>query len=229
MKLAFRQHKKTNNIHYWNKYQTLRNKEIIELRKSKQFYSHNLDKLLSSSDCNSKMFWKISKQILNLGQTSTSILTLHHNSIYAESDFDKAKMLNTYFSSHSVVDYTNKQLPPIPHINHSIESITITTQDVSNVFQHLDIIKACGPDSISPRLLKEGCYILAHPYSIILTALLNKDTSPRHGKTLMSPQFTKKKTNHYLAITYLQLLSKLFIDSDFCHNYLHTLYLFESL
>ena len=27
----------------------------------------------------------------------------------------------------------------------------------------------------------------------------------------------------------LQLLSKIFIDSDFCHNYLHTLYLFECL
>ena len=27
----------------------------------------------------------------------------------------------------------------------------------------------------------------------------------------------------------VQLLSKIFIDSDFCHNYLHTLYLFESL
>ena len=27
----------------------------------------------------------------------------------------------------------------------------------------------------------------------------------------------------------LQLLSKIFIDSDFCHNYLHTLNLFESL
>ena len=29
--------------------------------------------------------------------------------------------------------------------------------------------------------------------------------------------------------TYIQLLSKIFIDSDFCHNYLHTLYLFECL
>ena len=27
----------------------------------------------------------------------------------------------------------------------------------------------------------------------------------------------------------LQLLSKIFIDSDFCHNCLHTLYLFECL
>ena len=31
------------------------------------------------------------------------------------------------------------------------------------------------------------------------------------------------------SIITLQLLSKIFIDSDFCHNYLHTLYLFESL
>ena len=28
---------------------------------------------------------------------------------------------------------------------------------------------------------------------------------------------------------YLQLLSKIFIGSDFCHNYLHTLYLFTCL
>ena len=27
----------------------------------------------------------------------------------------------------------------------------------------------------------------------------------------------------------IQLLSKIFIDSDFCHNYLHTLYLFACL
>ena len=33
----------------------------------------------------------------------------------------------------------------------------------------------------------------------------------------------------YGWIQYLQRLSKIFIDSDFCHNYLHTLYLFECL
>ena len=130
---------------------------ISELRKSKQTYHDSLDKLLSSSDCNSKTFWKTSKQILNIGQTSTSIPTLHHNSTYAESDLEKAKMLNAYFASQSVVDDTNTQLPPIPHMDHSLESITITTQDVSDVLQHLDITKACGSDSISPRLLKEGC------------------------------------------------------------------------
>ena len=90
-KLAFRQHKKTNNIHYWNKYKTLRNKVITELRKSKQSYQDNLDQLFSG-ECNSKTLWKTSKQILKLGRVSASIPTLHHNGIYAESDHEKANL-----------------------------------------------------------------------------------------------------------------------------------------
>ena len=35
--------------------------------------------------------------------------------------------------------------------------------------------------------------------------------------------------NGVLDLDIIQLLSKKFIDSDFCHDYLHTLYLFESL
>ena len=60
-------------------------------------------------------------------------------------------------------------------MDHSLESITITIQDASDVFQHIDITKACGPDSISPRLLKEGSHILVHPYSIIF------NRSPEQG------------------------------------------------
>ena len=36
-------------------------------------------------------------------------------------------------------------------------------------------------------------------------------------------------TNIELTVPHVQLLSKKFIDSDFCHNYLQTLYLFECL
>ena len=89
-KLAFRQHKKTYYIHYLNKYKTLQNKVITELRKSKQSYNDNIDHLLSSGEYNSKTFWKTSKQILKLGRVSASIPTLHHNGIYAESGLEKA-------------------------------------------------------------------------------------------------------------------------------------------
>ena len=45
------------------------------------------------------------------------------------------------------------------------------------------------------------------------------------------------KENNYVILRFfdrkmcedIQLLSKIFIDSDFCHNYLHTLYLFACL
>ena len=42
---------------------------------------------------------------------------------YAESDHEKANLLNTYYSSQAVVDDTNTQLPPIPDIDHSLEFI----------------------------------------------------------------------------------------------------------
>ena len=35
--------------------------------------------------------------------------------------------------------------------------------------------------------------------------------------------------SNILNLRIIQLLSKIFIDGDFCHNYLHTIYLFESL
>ena len=130
-----------------------------------------------------------------------NILTLHHNSIYAESDLEKAKLLNTYFSSQAVADDTNTQLPPIQNIDHSLEFITITTEGVSDVFQHIDTTKARGP-----RLNQSSFVERRMPYSLhnhtpsSSTVLLNKDISLRHGKTQMSLQFTKKMTN-YLPIS----------------------------
>ena len=81
-----------------------------------------------------------------------------------------------------MVDDTKTPSLPIPHMDHSLESIPITTQDVSDVFLHLDITKACGPDSISSHLLKEGCHILAHPYSIIFKRSLEQRYFPSSWK-----------------------------------------------
>ena len=44
-----------------------------------------------------------------------------------------------------------------------------------------------------------------------------------------NPKMTGTNTNLHLINMNVQLLSKIFIDSDFCHNYLHTLYLFACL
>ena len=87
-------------------------------------------------------------------------------------------MLNEYFSSQTAIDDINKQLPYLPPAQHVLESIVITDQDVYDVLSHLDATKACGPDLISPRLLKEGASILAHPFSIIFNRSLRQGYFP---------------------------------------------------
>ena len=172
-KRTYRQFKKTNNMHFWTKYKQLRNKTNNAIRKSKKDYFDNLDHQLSSEHCNSKLFWKTSKQLLNLGRcSSNNIPTLSFNHEIAETDLQKAQMLNSYFSSQTKVDDSNKQIPNIEPAQFLLESITISVQDVLDVLQHLDVTKACGPDLISPRLLREGAEILAYLYSVVFNRSL---------------------------------------------------------
>ena len=119
-----------------------------------------------------------SKQVFNL-KPSRTISTLVMNNDYAETDLQKANMLNEYFSSQTVIDDINKQLPPDQHV---LESIVITDQDIQDVLSHLDVTKACGPDLISPHLLKEGASMLAvflyclqpHPAKELLSSCLER-------------------------------------------------------
>ena len=121
-------------------------------------------------------------------------------------------MLNTYFSSQTVVHNTNTQLPPIQHIDHPLESITITTQDVSDVFQHLDITKVCGPDTNMPRLLEEGCHVLAHPYSSIFNRSLEQGYFPSSWKDANVIQIYKKEDkslpSNYRPVSILSIFGK---------------------
>ena len=98
-KRTYRQFRKMNNLHLWTKYKQFRNMTNNAVRKSKKDYFDNLDHLLSSENCNTKLFWKTSKQLLNLGQSTNSIPTLTTNHEIAETGLEKAQMLNSYFSS----------------------------------------------------------------------------------------------------------------------------------
>ena len=88
------------------------------------------------------------------------------NNEHAEGD-QKANMLNNFFTSQTIVDDSNKTLPDITQPEYALNSIEISSQDVKDVLMHLNIYKACGPDLLSPRLLKEGATALAEPLSIL--------------------------------------------------------------
>lgn len=100
----------------------------------------------------------------------------------AETDLEKAQMLNSYFSSQTKVDDTSKPLPNLDPAQHVLESIIISGQDVLDVLKRLDVTKACGPDLISPRLLREGAEILARPYARLFNRSLIQGYFPPSWK-----------------------------------------------
>ena len=163
--------KKTNTIYFWNQFKVLRNKITNLIRKSKQDYFDKLESMFTNDNLNAKLFWKTSKQLLGLGKTTSNIPTLSLNNEYAETDLQKANMLNKYFSSQSIVDDNNKSLPQSETVLHDrLDVFEITPQSVKDVFDCLDVNKSCGPDLMSPRLLKEGSSVLAEPYSLVFTS-----------------------------------------------------------
>ena len=92
----------------------------------KKEYFDKLDHLLSSDNHDPKLFWKTSKQVLNLKQSSNAITTLKMNNEFAESDQQKVEMLNLYFASQTQVDDSNKALPHLEPFSYTLESITIS-------------------------------------------------------------------------------------------------------
>ena len=120
-------------------------KVVNEIRLSKTHYFDKLEDVLSKENVNSKLFWKTSKQILDISKASHTIPTVKLDNKFAENNTDKANMLNEYFSSKSVVNDINKTLPPRMDTNNELNSITISEQEVRDVLDNLNVTKASGP------------------------------------------------------------------------------------
>ena len=114
------------------------------------------------------------------------------NNEFAESDQQKMEMHNHYFASQTQVDDSNKTLPYLEPSPYTLESITISRQDVEAVLQHLNVSKASGPDLISPGLLKEGANVLAYPYSIVFNRSLKQGYFPNSWKEANVSPICKK-------------------------------------
>ena len=83
-----------------------------------------------------------------------------------ESDDQKAEVLYEFLIQQSTVDDTNAHLPNFVAPNYdTLNEIVVTQQDVIYAINELDANKASGPDSISPKLIKEGKHELAYPYT----------------------------------------------------------------
>ena len=68
---------------------------------------------------------------------------------------DKANVFNQYFQSQTELDDSNIPVPELPQSNFSLSSIELNTEEVQSTLKSLVTGKACGPDHINNRILKE--------------------------------------------------------------------------
>ena len=189
------------------KYRKLRNETVKLLRSAKRSYLQQLDPR------NKKQFWKAVKILSN--QQST-IPTLSHQGTTAESDREKATMLNDFFST-----CFNKAIPPLPPSHGACstqgsvcpDQLLCTTSEVLSYITSLDINKANGPDRVSARMLKST----AHSIAPSLTKLFNISISLGHfpqcwkmSSVVPIPKSSNhKEASNYRPISLLPVVSKL--------------------
>ena len=100
------------------------------------------------------------------------ILAINYKDQVVTSDSAKANLFNQYFVSvftkEDVSNVPKLHLPTV--VGLTFDHLSMSLSDVCAELSALDTSKACGPDGICPRLLKDG----AAEFAIPLAALFNK-------------------------------------------------------
>ena len=107
---------------------------------------------------NQKKFWSYIKA---LRKENTNVPVLKKNGTNYGTSLDKAEILNNQFQSVFTIE-TDSPLPdkgPSPHP--TMPDITVSLEGVYNLLLNINIHKACGPEQIHGRILKETADIIS--------------------------------------------------------------------
>jgi hypothetical protein len=154
-------HKKmvqSNTEAYRRKFNRLRNKLKRKIQTAKSKHKAILNEKISNSQGNNeKLWWKLVKDFYsksaNSKERSPPLLI---NGVATKSDLEKAEAFNSFFAEMAQVDDTKASIPedPINEPEQILSRIQIPCNTVKETLENLDPTKACGPDTISTRILK---------------------------------------------------------------------------
>ena len=147
------------------------------------------------------------------------------NDVVINDSLVKAQTLNEYFTS--VFTPITTETPPELHVQSApdINPIIVDTNGVSELLQSLDIHKACGPDGIPARLLKETREIISPSLAFIFQASLQQCSLPLDLKRAnIVPLFKKgdrSLPSNYRPVSLTCICSKLLEHIVYSHIYSH--------
>ena len=139
---------------------------------------------------------------------------------------DKANVFNQYFQSQTELDDSNIPVPELQQSNFSLSSIDLNTEEVQGTLKSLVTGKACGPDQINNRILKELAVELAPVLTDLFnTSLLHCTVPDIWKKANVSPvhkKDDKSSVDNYRPISLLSSVGKTMekLIHKHVHNYL---------
>ena len=141
---------------------------------SSQGYSEYLKGLCGDFADNPKRFWSFVKCF----KQSKGLSVLKHDGVQVADDIGKANLLNKTFAS-KFSDPAATHLPDIPFsISSTLPNFAMSEEPVCRLLQQLVVGKACGPDGLSARILRECANELAVPVSKLFQKSLRDGIFP---------------------------------------------------
>ncbi|MBW6351215.1 reverse transcriptase family protein, partial [Pseudomonas aeruginosa] len=148
--------------------------------------------------------------------TSTVGPLVDENGEYTKDEVQMSNSLNTFFAS----VFTTEDLSDIPtpspiQIDNSdvLSNITVTEREVLNCLDKLKVNKMPGPDTISPRVLKEAKDELSKPLTLLFNKSLQSGTMPDQWKLAnVTPIFkkgSKSLPSNYRPISLTSVVCKM--------------------
>ena len=180
---------------------------FVELRrKAKRLIKHSKRStevyVANQSKTNPKEFYSFIRR--KRVTTSTIGPIANENGDFTNDDEQMCCILNTFFASVFTVEDL-RDMPSVPavelHNDDVLSSISITESDVRKCIDKLKVNKSPGPDTISPRVLKEAKCELIKPLTLLFNKSLQSGSMPDDWKLAnVTPIF--KKGNKTLPSNY---------------------------
>ncbi|MCG8096458.1 MAG: endonuclease/exonuclease/phosphatase family protein, partial [Candidatus Thiodiazotropha endolucinida] len=225
-KRAYRKALHSNLERHWTKFRTLRNQVTSIIRDSKQNYFDRIADKLKSDSLTSKDWWATLKTFITPNFKSVIPPLESEGQIFTD-EVDKATILNIFFQGQSQLNDTNAYLPDLPQPSYQsqLSTITLTPLEVQSTIHTLKVGKACGPDGISNRILKELSSELSAPFCNLFNQSLRNGIFPTSYKYANVSPVPKKGdlsiVSNYRPISLLNAEAKLFERLVFKHLYNH--------
>ena len=137
-----------------------------------------------------------------------------YNGISYDSSLDKAEVLNQQFQSVFTKE-PNSPLPdkgPSPHP--TISDMNISVEGIYNLLLNINPHKACGPDQIHGRVLKETADVISPFLRTLFQSSLDSGIIPDDWRsanvTPIFKQGDRQQPSNYRPISLTSIVSKLF-------------------